>query len=456
MMMASVAFVYAQAPDAVNYQAVARNSSGALLANQSLDIRIGIYSGAGGTIQEYEETHTVTTNQFGQFAIQIGQGTPTVGTFPAIQWGTDEFHVKVEVDPGSGYVDLGTTQLVSVPYALHAAKADVAGPWLENGGVVYYNAGYVGIGTMTPGAGLTLESAAGYGSGIALKNTGGGLEWRLTSWTDGTFRLVKATGTTFSAIVVEPVDGMVGIGTSTPDQQLSVHTSSGISYIRVSDNTTGPSSGLRMGLSGSGNAYIINDEVAKTLSLGTEGTTQLRINSAGHVGINELTPDMMLHVKQDVANKGIRIEHQSTTDYWENGVGTTTKNYKFYYNNLFRADISSVDGAYTQSSDRRLKHSLEYIGPVLDKVMLLRPATYNYIGSEENAVRSTGFVAQEVQEVFPDLVRDMDDGYSGVVYDGFAVISIRAIQELNEEVITLRSELDQMKKDIQELKGQNK
>ena len=85
-------------------------------------------------------------------------------------------------------------------------------------------------------------------------------------------RFVKTTGTTFTPLAIEPVDGKVGIGTSTPDQQLSVHTNSGISYIRVSDNTSGPTSGLRMGMSGAGNAYIINDETAKSLSLGTSGT----------------------------------------------------------------------------------------------------------------------------------------------------------------------------------------
>ena len=317
---------FAQAPDAINYQAVARDGAGILLATQNLDVRIGIYSGVGAGVLGYEETHTVTTNSYGQFSLKIGEGTPTMGTFSAIAWSGDVQNLKVEVDDGGGYVDLGTSQLVSVPYAIHANTADVAGPWALNGSNAYYNNGYVGVGTDTPGAGLSLESTAGYGSALGLKNTGGGLEWRLASWTDGTLRMVKTSGTTFSAMVIEPVDGYVGIGTSTPDQKLSVHSDAGISYIRVSDNTSGPASGLRMGMSGSGNAYIINDEATASLSLGTNGTSQMRILENGHVGINELTPDMMLHIKQDVANKGLRIEHQSATNYWENGIGTTTNN----------------------------------------------------------------------------------------------------------------------------------
>ncbi len=481
ILLTGVGTMFAQSPDAVNYQAVARDASGSLLANSTLDVRMGIYSGPGAGVLVYEETHAVTTNQFGLFSLKIGQGTVVSGTFATLNWGGDEHHLKVEVDDGSGYADLGTSQLVTSPYSFHARTAEKAtntvlgelndvnaptpgigealtwsgtdwtpmpmasSPWNTNGNDLYYDQGYVGIGTTTPGAGLSLTSAAGYGSAVALKNTGGGEEWRMTAWTDGTFRLVKASGTTFSPVVVEPVDGYVGIGTSTPDQLLSVHASSGISYIRVSDNVSGPASGLRMGMSGSGNAYIINDETAKSLSLGTEGTTRIRILDNGYTGFNVTSPTQMVHIRQDAANRGLRIQHQSTADYWDNGIGTTTKNYKFYYNNLFRADISATDGAYTQSSDRRLKRDILPMPTVLDKVMDLQPATYNYIDNAPGAVRSTGFVAQDVEAIFPDLVRDMEDGFKGVVYDGFAVISIKAIQELNEKIERLEQEVEALK-----------
>jgi hypothetical protein len=445
LLLTFVAMSFAQAPEAVNYQAVARDGSGTLLNNQNLTVRIGIYSGAGSTL-EYEETHTITTNQYGLFNLEIGQGAVSFGTFSTLDWGGAAHYLKVELDAGSGYVDLGTNQLLSVPYALNAKNAK----WHTNGSELYYNDGYVGLGTNNPSAGLELNNAAGYGSAISLNNTGGGLEWRMTSWTDGTFRLVKATGTTFSPLVVEPTEGKIGIGTSVPDQKLSVHSTSGISYIRVSDNTTGVTSGLRIGMSGTGNAYILNDEATKSLSLGTNGTTQLRISDLGYVGVNQLSPDQQLHVKQDVANRGIRLEHQSTTDYWDNGIGMTTKNYKFYYNNLFRADISSVDGSYTTSSDRRLKKDIRLMEPVLDKVMKLEAANYYYIDSPEGAPLSTGFVAQDVEPLFPNLVRETDDGFKGVVYDGFAVVSIKAIQELNDKVEKLEKELEELKKLIKE------
>jgi hypothetical protein len=478
----------AQSPEAINYQAVARDGSGALLSSTPLTVRLGIYSGSGGATLVYEETHSVTTNQFGLFSLKIGQGTVASGTFAGILWADDEHYLKVEADAGSGYADLGMAQLVAVPYSYYANQSsiatdmalqdltDVSGggqvngdvltwngtdwapaapsvgttPWVTAGNNIHYDQGYVGIGTAAPNAGLSLESAAGYGSAVALNNTGGGLEWRLSSWTDGTFRLVKSTGTTFSAISVEPLNGNVGIGTDAGDMALNVHRSSGISYIRLSDNTSGPTSGLRMGMSGSGNAYIINDAATKSLSFGTEGTTRMRINDAGYVGINSTAPGMMLHIRQDIANRGLRIQHETATDYWDNGIGVTTKNYKFYYNNLFRADISSTDGAYTQSSDRRLKRDIAPLGNVLDKVMQLQPSTYQYIDNAVEDPRSTGFVAQDVEPLFPDLVREVDDGYKGIVYDGFAVVSIRAIQELNEKVEQLQAELNALKNNTAE------
>ncbi|MBN2730076.1 MAG: tail fiber domain-containing protein [Bacteroidales bacterium] len=453
MALMSIA-TFAQSPDAINFQAVARDGAGTLLATQTIDVRISIYSGAGASTLEYQETHNVTTNAYGQFSLKIGEGAVVSGTFANLVWGSDEHHLQVELDNGSGYVDLGTNQLISVPYAMNARTAEglVDPIWIENGGDIYYNNGYVGIGTTTPSAGLELNSAAGYGSAVSLNNTGGGNDWRLTSWTDGTFRLVKANGTTFSSIVVEPVDGYVGIGTSTPDQKLSVHASTGISYVRVSDGTSGPTSGLRMGMSGSGNAYIINDESGKTLSLGTQGTSHIRIDSNGHMGINELTPDMVLHIRQDIANRGFRIQHQTSTDYWDNGIGTSTFNYKFYYNGIFRADISSVDGAYVQSSDRALKTNIEGMEPVMDKVMQLEPSTYHYIDAKDAPFRSMGFIAQDIEVLFPDLVRNGDDGYKGVVYDGFAIISIKAIQELNNKVDAMQAEIDELRQMILEMK----
>jgi hypothetical protein len=121
--------LFAQAPpQGINYQAVARNTSGAELQNTALTVRIGIYTDAAATNQAYEETHAVTTNSFGLFNVIIGQGTQTsVNAFSTILWANSAYYLKVEIDGGSGFTNMGTTQLMSVPYALYAG-ASAGGP----------------------------------------------------------------------------------------------------------------------------------------------------------------------------------------------------------------------------------------------------------------------------------------------------------------------------------------
>ena len=117
--------VFAQAPpQGINYQAVARNLSGAELTNATLTVRFGIYTDAAATVLAYEETHVVTTNAFGLFTAVIGAGTQTSpGAFNTILWANSAHYLKVEIDDGSGFTNMGTTQLMSVPYALHAGSS---------------------------------------------------------------------------------------------------------------------------------------------------------------------------------------------------------------------------------------------------------------------------------------------------------------------------------------------
>lgn len=118
-------YLFAQTPQLINYQAVARNSAGQPLVNQAVSVRLSVrQSTAGGTIQ-YQETHSVTSNTQGLINLQIGGGTPNLGTFTAITWpdGENKF-LQTELDPdGPGaqpFVNMGTQQLVSVPYSLYS------------------------------------------------------------------------------------------------------------------------------------------------------------------------------------------------------------------------------------------------------------------------------------------------------------------------------------------------
>jgi hypothetical protein len=116
----------AQVPQGVGYQGVATDSEGIELVNQAISIRAGVLSGsATGTI-EWEETHSTTTDTFGLFTLTIGQGTNTTNglqtSFADISWGTNTHFLKIEMDVtgGSTYSNMGTNQMMSVPYALYA------------------------------------------------------------------------------------------------------------------------------------------------------------------------------------------------------------------------------------------------------------------------------------------------------------------------------------------------
>lgn len=132
---------YAQVPQGFNFQAVARGATGDILAEQALGVQVSIIKGTEEGNPVYEEAHTVTTNPLGLIQIVIGEGTPGEGqVFSEIDFSNDNYYVKLAIDPAGGteYEDLGTTRLLSVPYALVAQKA-VEGGTGSGGEILEYN-----------------------------------------------------------------------------------------------------------------------------------------------------------------------------------------------------------------------------------------------------------------------------------------------------------------------------
>lgn len=121
--LAAVAF--AQAPSQVKYQGVARDASGTPLLNATITVQFDIHTGSPTGAIVYTETHTgVTTNQLGLFSINVGSINPLS---PSL-FGTGQEYMEVSVDFGSGLTSMGTSQLLSVPYALYAETSGTAGP----------------------------------------------------------------------------------------------------------------------------------------------------------------------------------------------------------------------------------------------------------------------------------------------------------------------------------------
>ena len=118
----SVGLLYPQSPDMFNYQAVARDGQGNVIANQSIGIKVSILQGSANGTAVYEEEHTASTTDQGVLNLMIGDGSVLSGTFADINWKSGTYFLEIGMDAsgGTSYTTMGTTQLVSVPYAKYA------------------------------------------------------------------------------------------------------------------------------------------------------------------------------------------------------------------------------------------------------------------------------------------------------------------------------------------------
>jgi hypothetical protein len=116
--------LHAQAPTRISYQAVMTDTADIPILNATVGIRISILQGSSSGAPVFVETHTTSTNGNGLISIQIGGGTPVTGSIGAIDWSTGPYFVKTETDPNGGttYTINGTSELLSVPYALYSVN----------------------------------------------------------------------------------------------------------------------------------------------------------------------------------------------------------------------------------------------------------------------------------------------------------------------------------------------
>ncbi len=116
---------FAQSPDKMSYQAVIRDASGALVSDSAVGMRISILQNTTTGTAVYVETHTPTSNENGLISIEVGTGS-TSDDFSTIDWSAGPYFIQTETDPigGSNYTITGISQLMSVPFALHAKMAE--------------------------------------------------------------------------------------------------------------------------------------------------------------------------------------------------------------------------------------------------------------------------------------------------------------------------------------------
>ena len=296
----------AQVPQAFSYQTIAFNAAGAPIANGNVALRISILeNSAAGTVL-YTETHTKTTNSKGLVNLNIGQGTPTTGSFGAINWGTNTKFVKVEMDPagGSNYTNVGVNQLMSVPYS-QVSKTVVTGA----------------------GQGITLVSPNGTNYTLSV-NDGGTLSLPTSSSSNNsipTNLYLYGSYNNFNASMAE----LLLTNSSTKKGFKYLPANSQIKFIAAQS-----SSAQTYGIDGQGN-LILN---GSNFSVGSNGFYKINMqyyNPVTYVNITNINPT--LNISSSVTTSTTTY-NSSTNKFSININGVTSSNFSGFYVDLTNGD----------------------------------------------------------------------------------------------------------------------
>ena len=130
----------AQAPQGFNYQATVRNASGDLVVNQNVSFSFNVIQGSQAADPTYSEDHTLLTDDLGQVSLVIGQGSPTTGVFSEIDWSIGNYYLAIELNTGNGFEPMGTSQLLSVPYAMYSNSSGSLPEGVSQGDILIWDA----------------------------------------------------------------------------------------------------------------------------------------------------------------------------------------------------------------------------------------------------------------------------------------------------------------------------
>jgi len=385
----------------------------------------------------------------------------------------EKFHVNGNILSTGDYIQVrdGNQAISIVPNAAEGyVKLDVGGTGHSQDHIILGEAGggslnKVGIGTSNPGNVISNALLEVNGGHIALGNNFGVLSNNSAGSgigagfdTDSDDDLFLFAGGSNRLTV--GANGNVGIATSAPEYPLHIK-SPGISgqtiamviessvskrpvilFSEVGSNHT-LDNGMSIEYDGTGSSFNNKLRFNKT-----GGDIAMTIENGGDVGINTSTPASSMHIVQPNSSSGagLRLEEPADGGYWDIYMNEGANDLDFYFSGALKAYIKDTDGAYIQVSDRRLKMDISPLEKVLSKIDKIQPARYRY-QSHPNATMSIGVIAQEVKQVFPEVVSEQN-GIKGVNYDAFAVIAIQAIKEQQEIIQHLEEKNRSLEKRI--------
>ncbi len=459
--------VGAQVPGVFSFQGVAKNANGQpLAAGTSIKVRFTVRENDPVGSVALTDTHSPTVSQGGIFNLLVGNGNLVGTSIYALDWGTKKYYLQVELAAdGINYSGMGTTQFVSVPYALHSSEAD---RWKNNDPVIQTgNFGQGGnLSYTAPGVKLIWHPRKGaFRAGEEDDN----------AWNDaaiGNYSFAgnrgKASGSystafgdgwaygnyTFSAGINTKASGDYSFAMGSYAEALgeaSVALGSGLKakafggiVLGVNNNDQDNPSGTYQGNAATDRIFQIGNG---TLQSHSNALTVLRNGNVG-IGNNVLAPTHILEVggrarmRHSGSTAGIYFDNSQSNPvsfvgmFNDNGVGFYMGNnwiLKAVQNAVVVEGNLEVHGTIYEYSDRRLKKYFSKLNNSFTKLTSLQGYHYYWKDTTKSQSLQTGLIAQEVEELFPELVKTDEKGMKSVNYVGLIPHLIEAIKELKKE-----------------------
>jgi hypothetical protein len=174
---------------------------------------------------------------------------------------------------------------------------------------------------------------------------------------------------------------------------------------------------------------------------------------SGYVGIGDGFPQSNLHIKH-AGGGGLLLENSNDNNKWRIYSASGDNNLTFYNNaGTEIADIDDVSGTFNALSDSRHKKNIQNMEPALPLLMKLNPSYYQFTWQQPTEEQQIGLLAQETQQLFPELVSycKEKDLYK-MNYAGFSIVAIKAIQEQQVLITDLQQQMKELSKQNEELK----